>query len=265
MKIKFFLPLLLMLVSQYSFAIVKRHDVPSEKYEGAEVPEFFIDMPHEGHGALIAPNWIVTVAHLIFYDYTGKKIVIDDIEYVVEKVIKHPNYRTPEKSLTQGDAKPLMSFRKSVSDIALVKLSKNVEGVSPIRLYENEDELQQVITAFGRGSTGNGLIGSQFETKKQKILRTMKNRVEEVEGNWISIKFDNTAKALELEGIDGSGDSGGPLIIYKNKIPYLVGLFSWDYVEGKLSDFKPGLYGQKSFQVRISRYRDWIENIMQNN
>ncbi len=227
-------------------------------------PEFLIDMPHEGHGALIAPNWIVTVAHLIFYDYKGKKIIIGGKEYQIEKVIKHHNYRTPDKSLTQGDAKSLMKFMKTTSDIALVKLSTNVEEINPIRLYDKGDEIRQIVTAFGRGSTGNGLTGSQFKTKKQKILRTMNNRIEEVEGNWISITFDKGPKALELEGIDGSGDSGGPLVIYKGEVPYLVGLFSWDYVEGELADFKPGLYGNKSFQVRISRYRSWINKLIQN-
>ncbi|KKK81587.1 hypothetical protein LCGC14_2811970, partial [marine sediment metagenome] len=69
----------------------------------------------------------------------------------------------------------------------------------------------------------------------------------------------------ELEGIDGSGDSGGPLIIEKNGKQYLTGLFSWDYVEGDLKSFKHGLYGGKSYQVRISNYINWLNETIKSN
>ncbi len=47
-----------------------------------------IDLPHEGHGVLIDPPWIVTVAHTIFYDYTGKQLLIGSKEYIIEMIIK---------------------------------------------------------------------------------------------------------------------------------------------------------------------------------
>ena len=87
----------------------------------------------------------------------------------------------------------------------------------------------------------------------------MHNRIELAKGNWISITFDRGCEAVGLEGIDGSGDSGGPLVMTQGGETYLLGLFSWDYVEGDLRSFKHGLYGSKSYQVRISRYIDWIE------
>ena len=43
-----------------------RHDVSAEKYRVEKMPEYVVDMPGEGHGVLIAEQWVVTVAHSIF-------------------------------------------------------------------------------------------------------------------------------------------------------------------------------------------------------
>lgn len=248
-----------------SQAIVTRHDISPEQYLADSAPEFLVDMPGEGHGVLIEPNWIVTVAHLIFADYAGKTIVIHGKTFEIENVFIHKLAKKPDSTLFQGDAKPLMDFMKSTSDIALIKLKKPVTHVQPISIYPHRDEKGKAVTAFGRGATGNGLTGSDFETKRKKVLRTMTNRIDLAEGNWLSITLDNKDQGLPLEGIDGSGDSGGPLIIEKDGQAYLAGLFSWDYVEGDLKSFKHGLYGGKSYQVRLSSYQAWIRSIMTTN
>ncbi|BBN81267.1 hypothetical protein PA25_12520 [Pseudoalteromonas sp. A25] len=252
------LSIVLFMISWSSWSIVQRHDVPKDMYIAQSTPEYLIDMPGEGHGVLIKPNWIVTVAHLIFADYTGREITIANEQFTIEKVIVHANAKKPNEALFKGDAKPLMDFMKTTSDIALIKLSKDVTHVKPIELYTNDDEKGKAITAFGRGSTGDGLNGSIFETKRQKTLRRMQNTIDRVDGNWLSIKFDKGDKGLQYEGLDGSGDSGGPLVYSGNEQQYLVGMFSWDFVEGDLKSFKHGLYGGRSYQVRISSYIDWI-------
>lgn len=254
----------LTLCSYSSFAIVTKHDIDKAEYIAKSVPDFLIDMPGEGHGVLIEPNWILTVAHLIFADYTDREINIHGKTFIIEKVIIHSNATKPNSKLFEGDAKPLMDFMKTTSDIALIKLKENVKHVTPIALYSSTDELNKEIIAFGRGSTGNGVDGSIFETKREKVLRTMSNKIDLVEGNWISIKLDQGINATRLEGIDGSGDSGGPLIIKQNGKPYLAGMFSWDHVEGDLKSFKHGLYGGRSYQVRVSSYLDWIHRHIRN-
>jgi hypothetical protein len=112
--------------STCSNAVVKRHDVPPENYVIDKMPEYLIDMPHEGHGVLINSQWVVTVAHTIFYDYVGKDLIVGSKAYEIESVHIHPDYSEPNKNLLKGDLAPLMSFFKSRSDIALIKLSSKL-------------------------------------------------------------------------------------------------------------------------------------------
>lgn len=242
-------------------AIVIQQDTKANEHIINKVPSFLIDMPHEGHGALIAPQWIVTAQHVIFYDYQGKTLTIDGKDYTIEKVVKHEGFKTAPKHLTQGDASALMTFMKSTHDIALVKLSSPVQNRTPIDINRSFDEKGKIITAFGRGATGDGKTGAIFETKRTKTLRTMQNKFESAEKQWLSIRFDQGKSALPLEGIDGSGDSGGPLVIEHNGKAKLAGLFSWDYIEGNVESFTAGLFGNSSYQVRISYYADWIDQI----
>jgi len=93
----------IILFSTYSGAVVKRHDVPPENYVLDKVPEYLIDMPHEGHGVLIDSQWVLTVAHTIFYDYVGKDLVVGSKAYAIESVHIHPDYTEPNKDLLTGD------------------------------------------------------------------------------------------------------------------------------------------------------------------
>lgn len=245
-------------------AVVKRHDVPPEKYALKRAPGFLIDMPHEGHGALISSQWVVTVAHTIFYDYVGKSLVIGSRAYEIEKVHIHPAYEELRQELLQGDLAPLMSFFQTRSDIALIKLSSPVIDVEPINLYLGKDEKGKTITVYGKGATGDGLSGEEPATKSIRKLNHFQNIVESTESNWLTFKFDQPGNGLTLEGMHGSGDSGGPSIIFQDGDVFLVGLSSWQLGHGDISKFKGGLYGTTGYQVRISNYGDWIMSILNN-
>jgi len=243
-------------------AVLKRHDIPSENYVIEKAPEYLIDMPHEGHGVLINSQWIVTVAHTIFYDYTGKDLLIGSKTYEIESVHVHPNYSKPNQDLLKGDLAPLMSFFKARSDIALIKLTSTVSGVAPINIYAGKSEKGQKITVYGKGATGNGLAGEDLETKPLRITNQFQNIVESAEGNWVTFIFDEPANALALEGMHGSGDSGGASVVYQQGVPVLVGLSSWQLGHGDISTFKGGLYGTTAYQVRVSNYSDWILSVL---
>ncbi|GLX79491.1 hypothetical protein tinsulaeT_28310 [Thalassotalea insulae] len=256
---------LLMVISYSSTAIVIRHDVSPEQYLVEKKPPYLVYMPHEGQGTLIAPNWVLTVAHVIFYDYKGKYLTIGDKEYAIESVIIHPEYRKLDKTVLAKGTKMVMDFQYANQDIALVKLATPVNDVTPIALYPSNDELGQEVMAYGRGATGNGLNGAIYESKKQQVLRKLTNKIDEVKAQWLSITFDQNEQATLLEGIDGSGDSGGPVVVKKDHRTYLAGMFAWDYVEGPLEEFVAGQYGNKSYQVRVSSYLDWISQIIKTN
>ena len=256
MKALFLLPLIFFAIG--SNAVVKRHDIPPENYVIEKTPEYLIDMPHEGHGVLISSQWIVTVAHTIFYNYVGKDILIGSKNYEIESVHIHPDYTQPNKDLLKGDLAPLMSFFKSRSDIALIKLTSIVSGVAPINIYAGKSEKDKTITVYGKGATGNGLTGEDPDTKSLRVMNQFQNIVESAEGNWLAFKFDEPENALVLEGMHGSGDSGGASVVFIKGVPFLVGLSSWQLGHGDISSFKGGLYGTTAYQVRVSNYHDWI-------
>jgi len=257
--------LILISIHKNVIAVVMRHDTPKDEYAVLKFPDYLIDMPHEGHGVLISSNWIISVAHTIFYNYEGKTITIGNKNYTIEKVVIHPDYLVQDETLSSGDAKSLMSFYKSRSDIALIKLSTDIENLSPIKLYDKKSEQGKLITVFGRGATGNGITGEIFDSNSNRVLNLFNNKIEETKDKWLTYTFDPPRNAVKLEGIHGSRDSGGPSIIYIKDIPYLVGLSSWQYWGGPLSLFKGGLYGAVAYQVRVSSYILWIRSVINEN
>jgi len=245
-----------------SYAVVMRHDVPIDSYRVEKIPEYIVDMPQEGHGVLIAEKWVVTVAHTIFHDYTGSKLNVGSKQYEIEKVYIHPEYVKPSNNILSGDLAPLMQVLESSSDIALIKLSSPVLDIKPISIYSKSDEKGKVITVFGKGAMGNGLSGENLDTKYLYQPNKFQNVVESANGKWLTFKFDSPHNALPLEGMHGSGDSGGASIIYQSGEPSLVGLSSWQFATGDISAFKGGLYGTTAYQTRISSYYNWITDVV---
>jgi len=240
-------------------AIVTRHDVSKEQYIAKLHPDYLINMPDDGHGVLIDAHWIVTVGHLIFDDYRGMTLKVGKHHYEIERVILHPNYSKPPKGIFSGHSAPSQEYLKANHDVALIKLTEPVIDVVPIKLYPYRDELGKVITLLGKGNTGNGLTGQKLNTKG--TLRQAQNVISTVQEQWLIYNFDEGENALLLEGIQGDGDSGGPVIIEYDGVEYLAGLASWDVYEGNIEDFQGGLYGMSAAVVRMSYYSAWIDEV----
>lgn len=61
---KWSLAFFLLAMSSAAGAVVTRADVDDAKYRvPASVFPALVDLPGEGHGVLIAPQWVVTAAH----------------------------------------------------------------------------------------------------------------------------------------------------------------------------------------------------------
>ena len=258
--------LLLLAVSSTSSAIVIRHDVDDSNYcvPASEFPAL-ADMPGEAHGVLIAPQWIVTAAHTI----TGpvEEITLNGVRRKVERLIVHPGYKKLPDSLVaqaieSGDASKAMEFQASNKDIALVKLVEPVVDVAPAILYQKKDELGKLVMLMGKGATGNGTDGENPHSPHRAALRRAFNKITSADGPWLGYVFDTGPSALALEGMGGGGDSGGPLLVKIDDQWQLAGLAAWKFVEGNAAEFRPGVYDQTSYNVRLSSYVEWIETVI---
>lgn len=259
--------LLLLMVSASASAIVIRDDVNDADYRlaASEVPEL-ADMPSEGHGVLIAPDWVLTAAHAVTWQTELSEIILGGTSRKVEKLVLHPGYKKlPQElidaALRSGDATAVIAHLASSDDIALIKLAEPVADVAPVNIYRGK-ALGKIIQIVGKGATGTGIEGHSPHGPNRTELRHAFNKVARSEGRWLSYRFDKSADALPLEGMAGNGDSGGPLLLAVGKEWQVAGLTSWKRGESSAIVLRSGVYGQTGYAVRVAHYREWIEATM---
>ena len=258
--------LTLLFMSFGASAIVIRDDVDDSNYrvQASEFPAL-VDMPGEGHGVLIAPQWVVTAAHAITWQTEIKQVTIDGEPRDVERLVIHPGYKKPpqellDQALSTWDWTLFRVLLSSSDDIALIKLAQPVADVPPVEINKSDDEFGQIIKVMGKGATGNGVAGYEFSSPHRTELRRAYNKVTSAHGRWLCYMFDKPSDALPLEGGSGSGDSGGPILIQAEKGWLLAGLTSWSDPQSTIRT--PGRYGQITCNVRLSHYKDWIESVI---
>ena len=256
----------LLIASTPASAIVIRDDVEDSKYRisPSEFPAL-ADMPGEGHGVLIAPEWIVTAAHAITWQSEIKQVMVNGVARDVERIVIHPGYKKPSQELLdQGlSTWDWTLFRASLSasdDIALIKLATPILDVAPVPLNRSEREFNETVEIIGKGATGKGDTGYQFSDPHRTDLRRAQNKITSAYGRWLCYILDEPSEALPLEGGSGSGDSGGPVMVRSGENWSLVGLTSW--VDPQSTVRVPGRYGQISCNVRVSHYAEWIESVI---
>jgi hypothetical protein len=263
-----FLVLVLFAASSTASAIVIRDDIDDSRYRiPASVFPALVDMPGEGHGVLIAPQWVITAAHTIPTHSELEQVVINGISMEVERVVIHSGYKTLpreliDQAMASGEAMLIVVFLASSDDIALVQLAQPVTDVVPVAIYRDSDEPGQIVKIVGKGATGTGAIGHAPAGPNRTELRRAFNRITSAYDRWLCYVFDKPPAALPLEGILGNGDSGSPVLIRVDEQWSLAGLASWKVVQGDVRTARPGLYGQTSCNVRLSHYIEWIESVI---
>lgn len=265
---KFPIFMLLTAMSSVASAIVIRHDVDDADYRVA-MSEFsaLVDMPGEGHGALIAPQWVVTAAHVIPKPAELDQVVINGISRDVERVVIHPGYKMLpqvliDQAMASGEAMLIVVFLASSDDIALIRLTRPVTDVAPVSIYKGHDEPRKILKIIGKGATGTGTTGHDPAGPNRTQLRRAYNKVTSAHDRWLCYVFDEPPSAVPLEGMSGNGDSGGPALIEIEKSWRLAGLASWKVVQGDIRTARPGHYGQTACYVRLGHYIEWIEGVI---
>jgi hypothetical protein len=206
----------------------------------------------------------------------AEDVTIGGVAHKIKRVIIYPGYQKlpnnlVEAALASGDLSKMHAFLASSNDIALIELARPVTDVAPVPLYRGNKEVGMTVQLVGKGATGNGDEGQVPHSSHRTVLRRAFNVIVGADARYVWYRFDPPSSGLPLEGITGSGDSGGPLLIGDGSSRQLVGVASWSkyppghpfwskYAPGR--PFVEGLYGEIVYGVRISSYIQWIEGVI---
>ena len=245
-------------------AVVIRDDVPDANYRalGSEAnfpASGFITAASNGAflgGTLIAPRFVLTVAHIQGDIIPGiTTFTIGGTAYVIAEQTPHPFF----------NATGLFE-----NDINVLRLTNPVSGVTPATYHSGSTtELASTATTIGYGETGTGLSGSIAGTGG---LRRGANNIVDAFGDGVVLPatsfladFDNPANPLDgtlgsplplpLEGTLALFDSGGGVYADLGAGQVLIGINS--FVASR--DGSPNSdYGDLFGATRVALYSDYI-------
>ena len=227
--------------------IIIRDDLPDSDYVVADSDyPALVDLIERGDctATLVHESYLLTVAHCAAEVNAGKVLRVNGVAHTVAEVILHPQWNR----------------RRDEYDIALVRLSEPVKGVTPLPIYRGPEETGSLITLVGRGDSGTGVRGERGASNDGK-LRKCTNIVSQVNDHFIEIFFERPGEkgVTALEGVGAAGDSGGPAFIEVDGVSYIAGLNSWgDGPRG----VRVGQYGAYDYQTRVTQYLEWLDSVV---
>ena len=208
-------------------------------------------------GTLIAPDWVLTAAHVV-KDATSLNFTVGGTTYTGTSWVAHTEFKN--RRLGAG------------YDIGLIHLGASVGNVAPATRYTGSKELGNVATSVGFGMTGTGLTGAITMDYQKRAGQNMVDDFYHWRGppNVILMDFDQpgdpyessfgSALPLDLEYLCAPGDSGGGLFVDFGSGEELIGVHSFGW---GIQDRDPDAdYGDASGDTRVSVFNSWIDGAM---
>ncbi|MDP9172991.1 MAG: trypsin-like serine protease [Planctomycetota bacterium] len=228
-----------------------------------------------GSGTLIAPNWVITAAHVVTQSSAGNPpYPASQITFGQGSTSSFPAPNTVERVLVEPGWNGNLSLGV---DLALVELTTPITSITPATLYSSSSgtEKGQVATVIGYGTTGTGLtgFGSTVGTARgyQNVIDAFggdkvvggtgtTNSLTNDSSNLMFSDFDQPGNAsasvmggtsaLGLEGCSAPGDSGGGVFVTLSGATYLAGVTD---LVGNFSPSSPtAKYGNYSGYTRTA-------------
>ena len=244
-------------------AIIMRHDRPDSRYRdlGETYRPYIVQLGlpgpdgvkrlYGGMGTLVAPRWVLTAGHTADrfapgsahpVDLSSHEVWIMGRGYRLKAVHLHPRYVRGEVDY----------------DIALLELETEPSSALIACLYDGADERDQEVTNVGAGVPGDGLSGVGTPDGALRGATALIDKVEDHILVW-RFRLPADARATDLHGISGPGDSGGPAFIRRGDEVCVAGVSGSQRRPGG----RPaGTYGVEEVYARVSSHRDWITSII---
>jgi len=250
---------IMLMVDSPSRAIIVRHDKNYTDYQVRESDfpaVFFLERQARRKvcvATLVAPAWAITAAHcaeettLLQTLESGASfpVKVAGGEHRIDLLVRHPDYQP-------GSA--------SEVDLALLRFAAPLDLPRPIPLHEEQNEAGRIVTLLGWGFFGIGTVGRQYDDGR---LRMAQNRIENA-GRRLQVRFEDPRnpqeEALDLEGMPGLGDSGGPALLSGEQGRSLAGVAVGEIMGAEFSEETQGRYGSIAVYERISGHLDWIRH-----
>ena len=170
----------------------------------------------------------------------------------------------------------LDSATKGWGDMALIQLTDTLADINPATLSAAMNELHSVVVGVGYGASGKASMPEDVDVYMEKIAG--ENTIDSVYGYMVNGRpslmcadFDHptntacnklgAARALPLEYTPTGGDSGGGLFRRSGSGWQLIGVCVGSGVDMK-QFFATGYYGQTMSWTRVSVFRNWILQTM---